>query len=291
MTPRYSIRLYEPHYTSSMARIAAESNWALLPVANRPLLCHWLDALRTLGAPRVEVFLYQHQREVQEHIGTGDAWGVEIAYQSSPEESTAQVNLDMSIWCTADQLESLIAHTARKGLLMADKGGLVGFAAFPGHTAAGLAPTAAGAPSGIALLHHPVDYLAANVAGIPTQGHVGGPPSLGFGTYPPSSCVIIHPVLIGNHTILEADTRIGPHVVIGEGCRIGRGCRIENSVILPNTVVPPHAVVVGKIVSPAQTLGDEGLAANSAEPSDPARIMARTSLKGSLRNWLLGNGR
>jgi len=261
MIANFSVRLYEPHYTSQMAKIAAESSWALLPVANRPLLCHWLDSLSALGLRRVEVFLYQNQREVQDHIGTGEAWGIEIAYHSSPEESTAQINLDMSIWSPFEQLGVLIASTAKKGILMAEKGGLVGFANFAGNVLSQVDLP----PSGVTVLHTPEDYLAANFAAMFRSSRIEDKlPVTGYGTFQPSTCKVLDPVVIGNHTILESDTVIGPNVIIGEGSRIGQGSLLENCVILPHTVIAPKSVIREKIISPNHEIqcGEQKVPAN-----------------------------
>lgn len=279
MTPHFSVRLYEPHYTSRIATIAGESSWALLPVANRPLLCYWLDSLSELGLRHVEVFLYQNQKLVQEHIGSGEAWGLEIAYHSSPGESTAQINLDMSLWCPADQLATIIATTARNGLLMAEKGGLVGFAAFAGSGV----PEAAGPLPEISVLHTPQAYLAANFAAIfRSRQNLDDAPVIGYGTYPPSTCKITDPVIIGNHTLVEANTQLGPNVIIGEGCRIGAGSQIENSVILSNVVIPPNSHINNHIISSRYQIdcgADTVAEITSSTNADSA------SLLGSLKRW------
>src|SRR6266571_6873461 len=52
----------------------------LAPVANKPVLCYGLDAIRAAGITDVCLVVGEHWRDVQRAIGTGADSGLEISY-------------------------------------------------------------------------------------------------------------------------------------------------------------------------------------------------------------------
>ncbi len=56
---------------------------ALLEVHGKPLIEHHLEALRTAGVENVVVNLGWHGEQIAERVGSGEAWGLTVAY--SPE--------------------------------------------------------------------------------------------------------------------------------------------------------------------------------------------------------------
>jgi NDP-sugar pyrophosphorylase family protein len=72
----------------------------------------------------------------------------------------------------------------------------------------------------------PSRYLAANWEAL--EG-VFGP--VAAGEDPPGGASVIPPVHIGEGAQLEDGARIGPHTVLGPGCRLGRGAWVAESVL------------------------------------------------------------
>ena len=52
----------------------------MIPVANRPLLEHIVDALVDAGVSEIVLVVGSNRERVQRHFGNGDAWGVDISY-------------------------------------------------------------------------------------------------------------------------------------------------------------------------------------------------------------------
>jgi NDP-sugar pyrophosphorylase family protein len=98
--------------------------------------------------------------------------------------------------------------------------------------------------------------LPANEVGpmVPPQGH-GRPAG------------IIHPpVVVSSNTVMQASARVGPEVILGEGCelahdvrlvqsvlwprvRVGRGATIVRSIVLNDVTIPDGSQLIGKMVS------------------------------------------
>jgi glucose-1-phosphate thymidylyltransferase len=58
----------------------------LIPVANKPVLFHVIEAIRDAGITEIGIVLGDTGAEVREAVGSGDRWGVQITYipQSAP---------------------------------------------------------------------------------------------------------------------------------------------------------------------------------------------------------------
>ena len=54
--------------------------WAMLPVANRPLIDYWLEACAEQGVDDVHVVLGDGAEAIEEFAGDGTRWGVRIRY-------------------------------------------------------------------------------------------------------------------------------------------------------------------------------------------------------------------
>lgn len=52
----------------------------MVPVANRPLLEHVIEAVADAGVSRVVLVVGYHQERIRNHFGDGDNWGVTIEY-------------------------------------------------------------------------------------------------------------------------------------------------------------------------------------------------------------------
>ncbi|NOS99843.1 MAG: NTP transferase domain-containing protein [Phycisphaerales bacterium] len=52
----------------------------LLPILNKPLICHQIEYLRDMGAGRIVVVIGHLGHEIAQHLGRGEAFGVQIDY-------------------------------------------------------------------------------------------------------------------------------------------------------------------------------------------------------------------
>ncbi len=68
-----------------------------------------------------------------------------------------------------------------------------------------------------------------------------------------NSCV--PPVFIGNRVRIAPDARVGPYVVLGDGCTIGAGASIRNSVLWDDVAVEDGARIDGSIIASRTTVG------------------------------------
>lgn len=70
-----------------MGPINYEYPKTLLPVANRPIIEHQIEAMKTIGIHQVFVVIGHLRQRIRDHLGDGQALGVEIRYvfQDSPQ--------------------------------------------------------------------------------------------------------------------------------------------------------------------------------------------------------------
>lgn len=75
--------------TCDWAEQIGDTPWALLPVANRPLLDYWLEACTAMGIRSVHVLLGEGAKEVEDYIRSGERWNVVVEYVFSRSNETA----------------------------------------------------------------------------------------------------------------------------------------------------------------------------------------------------------
>ena len=61
----------------------SETPWALLPIANRPLLDYWLEACTEKGIRSVHIVLGEGAKEIENFVGDGERWNVTVEYAFS----------------------------------------------------------------------------------------------------------------------------------------------------------------------------------------------------------------
>ncbi len=57
----------------------------LIPVRGKPLIAYHLEALARAGVTEVIINLAYRGSQIQEYVGDGAAWGLQVAYSSEPE--------------------------------------------------------------------------------------------------------------------------------------------------------------------------------------------------------------
>ena len=58
----------------------SDTPWPLLTVANRPLLDYWLEACTEQGIGSVQIILGEDAKKVEDFIGDGERWNVDVEY-------------------------------------------------------------------------------------------------------------------------------------------------------------------------------------------------------------------
>ena len=83
------IAVIDTSTANDWAETMGDLSWALLPVANRPLLDYWLEACTEFGVRSVHVILGEGAKEVEDYIASGDRWNVVVEYVFSRNNETA----------------------------------------------------------------------------------------------------------------------------------------------------------------------------------------------------------
>ncbi|MBT3511298.1 MAG: NDP-sugar synthase [Nitrospina sp.] len=78
----------------------------------------------------------------------------------------------------------------------------------------------------------------------------------------PEGPLVIPPVLIGKDCEISQDAQIGPHAVLGDGCRIRSGTVVENSILWDGATIGSDATVQNSII------GKEVVVENGAKVMD-----------------------
>jgi mannose-1-phosphate guanylyltransferase len=72
----------------------------------------------------------------------------------------------------------------------------------------------------------------------------------------PEGLSIIPPVAIGKDCHIDPNAQIGPHVVLGNGCRVGKNTVIENSVLWDGVTVGSHCTIRRSILGKGVAVGE-----------------------------------
>lgn len=63
------------------------------------------------------------------------------------------------------------------------------------------------------------------------------------------------PVFIGDDVEIDPSAKVGPNVVLGDGCKIGAGARLTDSVLWDNVTVEPNAKIDEAIIASGARIG------------------------------------
>lgn len=70
----------------------------------------------------------------------------------------------------------------------------------------------------------------------------------------PEGPLIVPPVLIGKDCEISNDAQVGPHTVLGNGCRIRSGAVVENSILWERATIGSDATVQNSIIGQGVTI-------------------------------------
>ena len=252
-----------------------ETEPALIPMGDKPMLQRVLEHLVELGCKDVAVVHGNRPQEGEALLGDGERWGCRIRHHYAADgrkplgllARLAPADEGNCVLAAADTLALAPLDTGRPCVLCTQEGGDLrwsGWAVLPGNAIRWLADTAQDradlghrALTGLDSARCPLmmtdtiatDTVASALAALPrlfagssgAQGIVLRPRSAGIwignGSRVHPSVRLLPPVFIGRSVLVGENASIGPNVAIGDGCIIDSGSRIEDSILLPSTYV------------------------------------------------------
>ena len=277
--------------------------WALLPVANRPLLDYWLETCTELGIRSVHILLGEGAKEVEDYIRSGERWNVVVEYVFSRSNETA-----------LDYLKSISGYW-KNGLLYL--GGPFFMRRLQGFQLEGLQQLqtcfhefgnvpycifgkngdelnalldGGGEPNrGLEQIHiNPYvmgsvgDYFELNMKMVRAEfsryvtagfsGRDGS--SLGYNVRTPPSSHLQAPILVGDDCRFGAMTTIGPHAVVANHVIVDAYSELTDCLILDDTYIGRNLEIRKKIVAGNRVI----------DPSDGTSIEITDS-------WLIAQNR
>ncbi|NNJ70490.1 MAG: NDP-sugar synthase, partial [Kiritimatiellales bacterium] len=259
------------------AQQIGDTPWPLLPVANRPLLDYWLEACTELGIGRVHIILGEGAKQIEDFVGSGERWNVEVEYAfARPAEDPL------------DYLKAISGHWA-KGLFYIGGpfflrrrqayvlNGLQGLRAcrhdFNKEALFVYGPTSNEVNAllenplterGLEEVHiHPYAigsiraYFALNMKMVEveysryvTAGYSSPDgSSIGYNVRTPPSSHLQSPILVGNDCRFGALTTVGPNAVIANHVIVDAHSELVDCLILDDTYIGRNLEIHGKIVS------------------------------------------
>ncbi|MDF7797927.1 NDP-sugar synthase [Pontiellaceae bacterium B1224] len=289
--------------TCKWAKQIGDTSWALLPVANRPLIDYWLETCTGMGIRSVHILLGEGAKEVEDYVRSGDRWNVVVEYVFSRSNETA-----------VDYLKS-ISNYWKNGLLYfggpffmrrrqgfrpdgfkklqtcCHKFGDVPYFIYGknGEELSVLIGDCIERNRGLEEIHiNPYvmgsigDYFELNMKMVRaefsryvTAGFSGGDgSSLGYNVRTPPSSHLQAPILVGDDCRFGAMTTIGPNAVVANHVIIDAFSELTDCLILDDTYIGRNLEIRNKIVAGNRVI----------DPSDGTTIEITDS-------WLIAHNR
>jgi lipopolysaccharide/colanic/teichoic acid biosynthesis glycosyltransferase len=255
-----------------------EIPWALLPVANRPLVDYWLEACTEFGVRSVHIILGDEAKQIEDYIASGSRWNVVVEYIFPRKNETAieYVRSISNYWKNGllyfggpffmrrrqgfrtDRLEELptCCHSFDiEPYFMYGKTGdeLIGLLDGYNEPNRGL-ETIHVHPYMMASLN---DYFELNMKMVKaefsryvTAGFSSKDgSSMGCNVRTPPSSHLQAPILVGDDCRFGAMTTIGPHAVVGNHVIVDAFSELTDCLILCDTYIGRNLEIRNKIVS------------------------------------------
>lgn len=263
--------------------------WALLPVANRPLLDYWLETCAEQGIGDVQIILSDGAEQIETFAGDGTRWGLRIQYgfARANERPLDYVRQSQENWDDGllfiggpfflrrrkafqakgyKTLEACRFNHADDTLFLFGKNAEEVESLLAGH---------AGSPRGVEQIHihpFPVDSVSAyydlNMKMVRGEfsryvtagyGTVDGS-SVGYNVLTPPSALLRAPIIIGNDCSLGVMSTVGPNAVIADHVIIDARSELSNCIILQDTYIGQNLEINRKIVSGKRLIDpDDGI--------------------------------
>jgi hypothetical protein len=264
--------------TCSWAEQLGQTPWPLLPVANRPVLDYWLETCSEMGIRSIHVVLGDQSKNIEDFIGDGSRWNVEVQYAFARPGEGAMDYLRSIQRLWQDGLfylggpffmrrrKAFVASGLKR--LEACRHDISGETLFLFGRAAdeinGLLDGEPGSARGLEQIHlHPFslsgisayfdlnmkivmgEYLRYTVAGFST----GDCSSIGYNVNTPPSSHLQAPLFIGDDCRFGSMTSVGPNVVVGNHVIVDSCTELVNCLVLPDTYIGRNLEIRNKIVS------------------------------------------
>lgn len=252
--------------------------WALLPIANRPLLDYWLELCSELEIQSVQIVLGDNAKHVEDFIGEGKRWNlsVEYTFARTGEDSAGYLRSISSQW-----QDGLIYFGCPFFLRLRKAYSVADF-----HH---LEPCCYGDPRELQFLYAVIpDAIESLLRGEPgsqrglEQIHVqpwfidsvgsyytlnmnmvtgefmrytsaafstGDRSGVGYNVHTPPSSHLQAPILIGDNCRFGPMTTIGPNAVVANHVIVDSNTELMDCLILPDTYIGRNLDIHGKIVA------------------------------------------
>ncbi len=250
-----------------------ETDPAMFPMAEKPMLQHVLEKLVRLGCTRVAVVHGDEPQSAQALLGDGQRWGCEITHHYAAagprplQPLTGVITDQEQIYVLAATDTLPLSDPDISAAFVACQGDgknlrWTGWAALPADRMRALAQTAASeadlcslvmdaatspanivlttaciSSSSVASALKSLPILLAQTAATQTIGRRPRKPGLwiGNGSHIHPSARLHLPVFLGNNVLIGENTEIGPNAMIGDGCVVDQGSLVKNSILLAGT--------------------------------------------------------
>jgi hypothetical protein len=247
--------------------------WPLLPVGNRPWIEYWIEWCVEQDIRSVQVILGEGAWAVEQYLGDGARWGLQIGYSFVRDERRPEAYLrrNPSRWREglfflgeplfprrgADYRRDPLPAGSFAGpgfVFSRDPAFLDAFLATGSTAGSGPLPPDAIAPAPLASLQ---EYYALNMSLVRGEtarylapGYASADGAyLGLNVVYPPSARLNPPVMIGDHVRLRGLCTIGPDAVLGNRIIVDRQADVRESVILDGTYLGAGIEVRGRIVA------------------------------------------
>lgn len=271
-TPGSSAVLVDPGLPAGLAELLRDTPVALLPMATKPLIQHWVETLAAAGYTDVLILLAHLPERTREFLGDGSRWGLSLRYalhrDGQPVGSLWPQLRDLNVagLLIAD-LDALPLPEARDRLkaLRQESAGPVALSGAD-RTLTRLLDDGTGFPEGTAASPcpesvRPVDSYRSvwdlNMALV--RAELVDPLPFGFEAEPgvwtasnsriDATARVVAGSVIGEAAILGRRVRVGPGAVIGARSVIEDSAQVSDSVVFPRSFVGSHLVVSGSLVA------------------------------------------
>jgi len=212
-----------PSERPAVSLLAREQPLAAIPLLGQSLLEYWLSSLAASGVKEVIVLAHDRPKQVQDAVGNGSRWGINLELiEESRELSPAQALLKYASELDGNQV----------AITVLDR--------FPGEPE-------------VDLWSSYRDLFGALLKWMPksrTPDRVGVKeisPGVWVGSHSVVSpkVTLLGPCWIGNHVHLSGGSVIGPNAIVEDGSFLEAQLEISNSCIGPNTFLGKYARVMG----------------------------------------------
>jgi len=258
--------LIEPDDAGELQPLLEQRAFAMLPLANRPLIHHLLARLAAGGIREVDLFLSHHPQQTRDYVAAGEAWGLAVRCHSIGGSERLWMEPGRLWRCVRDAslvigLDGLPDLATLERLIQARIHGsrwLVGAESVPlriGRLVHGSSPLKEPPAGRVRLLRSARNYLDANLDALAALGdghHIERQlaPTLFAGARAriDETAQLTGTVLLGAGAAVGLRCTLGDGTVVGTGVLLDDNVEVRDSVLLDDTYVGPHGLLQGKIV-------------------------------------------